>query len=71
MTFQEVEQAESAMQQQWHNLVMAEQRNEPIETLEKLYDHYILLAEEYNRCRDALEAQQRQRRGQPRHRKAA
>jgi uncharacterized protein YqgQ len=70
MTLQELEQAGRAMQQQWHDLVMAEQRGEPIETLEQLYDHYILLAEEYNRCRDALEAQ-RQRQRQPRPRKAA
>jgi hypothetical protein len=62
MTFRELEQAERSMQQQWHDLVMAEQRGEPLDTLEQMYDNYILLAEEYNRCREAYEAQQRQRR---------
>lgn len=49
MTMQELEQAEKSMQQQWHDLVMAEQQGEPLETLEQMYDTYILLAEEYNR----------------------
>jgi len=62
MTLQELEQAEGSMQQQWHDLVMAEQRGEPLDTLEQMYDSYILLAEEYNRCHDAYEEQERQQR---------
>ena len=59
MTLRELEQAERCMQQQWHDLVMAEQQGEPLDTLEQMYDSYILLAEEYNRCHDAYEGQQR------------
>lgn len=69
MTLRELERAENAMQQQWHDLVMAEQQGEVLDNLEQLYDNYILLAEEYNRCRDAYEAQRQQR--QQRQRKAA
>ena len=50
MTLQELECAEKNMQQQWHDLVMAEQRGEALDVLEQMYDTYILLAEEYNRC---------------------
>lgn len=52
MTFAELENAEQRMQQQWYDLVMAEQEGEPLEVLEQLYDSYILLVEEYNRCSD-------------------
>jgi hypothetical protein len=52
MTLVELENAEQRMQQQWYNLVMAEQEGEPLEVLEQLYDSYILLVEEYNRCSD-------------------
>ncbi|HEV2581852.1 MAG TPA: hypothetical protein VGT44_13445 [Ktedonobacteraceae bacterium] len=69
MTLRELERAENAMQQQWHDLVMAEQQGEALDRLEQLYDNYILLAEEYNRCRDAYEASRQQR--QQRQRKAA
>ncbi len=61
MTLRELEQAERSMQQQWHDLVMAEQQGEPLDTLEQMYDSYILLAEEYNRCHDAYEEQESQR----------
>lgn len=61
MTLRELEQAERSMQQQWNDLVAAEQQGEPLDTLEQMYDSYILLAEEYNRCHDAYEGQQRQR----------
>ena len=71
MTLRELEQAERSMQQQWHDLVMAEQQGEPLDTLEQMYDNYILLAEEYNRCHDAYEGQQRHQQGGPRgHKKA-
>jgi hypothetical protein len=46
------------MQQQWHDLVMAEQQNEPLEVLEQMYDTYILLAEEYNRSSEAYSQEQ-------------
>jgi hypothetical protein len=48
MTLAQVKQAERQMQQQWHDLVMAEQRGEPAETLEHMYNLYILRAEEWN-----------------------
>lgn len=59
MTSRELEQAERAMQQQWHDLVMAEQQGETLDTLEQMYDNYILLAEEYNRCHSTYEEQQK------------
>ena len=61
MTPRELEQVERSMQQQWQDLVMAEQQGESLETLEQMYDTYILLAEEYNRCHDVYEEQLRQR----------
>jgi hypothetical protein len=71
MTPRELEQAERSMQQQWLDLVMAEQQGEPLGTLEQMYDNYILLAEEYNRCQDAYEEQLRQLQTRPQgHKKA-
>jgi len=46
------------MQQQWHDLVMAEQQGKPLEVLEQMYDTYILLAEEFNRCSEAYRQEQ-------------
>lgn len=60
MTKVQVEIAEHRMQQQWHDLVMAEQAGQPLEVLEQMYDVYILLAEEYNAC---MEEYQRLRQG--------
>jgi len=51
MSLTELERAEKCMQQQWYNLVMAEQQGSSLEVLEQMYDTYILLAEEYNRCK--------------------
>ena len=50
MTLAELEHAEKCLQQQWHDLVIAEQQGNALEVLEQMYDTYILLAEEYNRC---------------------
>ena len=50
MTLAELERAEETMQQQWYELVMAERQGSSLEVLEQMYDTYILLAEEYNRC---------------------
>ena len=50
MTQTELEQAQKAMQQQWYDLIMAEQQGSSLDVLEHMYDTYILLAEEYNRC---------------------
>ena len=50
MTQTELEHAQKAMQEQWYDLVMAEQEGSSLDELEHLYDTYILLAEEYNRC---------------------
>jgi hypothetical protein len=54
MTLAELERAEKTMQQQWYDLVMAEQQGSSLEVLEQMYDTYILLAEEYNRCSKAF-----------------
>jgi hypothetical protein len=55
MTQIDLECAQRAMQQQWYDLVMAEQKGSSLDELEHLYDTYILLAEEYNRCYEASE----------------
>ena len=59
MTLAELENAEQRMQRQWYGLVMAEQEGEPLEVLEQLYDSYILLVEEYNRCSDEYQREAR------------
>lgn len=61
MTAIQVENAEQRMQQQWHDLVMAEQAGAPLEVLEQMYNLYILLAEEYNACSAAYQQQDRRR----------
>jgi hypothetical protein len=61
MTGAQVERAEQRMQQQWHDLVMAEQAGAPLEVLEQMYDLYILLAEEYNACSAAYQQQKERR----------
>ncbi|HYX48832.1 MAG TPA: hypothetical protein VE843_03770 [Ktedonobacteraceae bacterium] len=53
MTQTDLEHAQKAMQQQWYDLVMAEQQGSTLDVLEHMYDTYILLAEEYNRCCEA------------------
>jgi hypothetical protein len=53
MTQTDLEHAQKAMQQQWYELVMAEQQGSSLDVLEHMYDTYILLAEEYNRCCEA------------------
>ena len=63
MTMQELEQAEKNMQRQWHDLVLAEQEGAALETLERMYDTYILLAEEYNRCSEEYQREQQRARG--------
>ena len=55
MTLAEIERAEEDMQQQWYDLVMAEQQGSSLKVLEQMYDIYILLAEEYNRCCEAFQ----------------
>lgn len=60
MTMQELEQVKKSMQQQWYDLVIAEQQDEPLETLEQMYDRYILLAEEYNSSSEAYQREQEQ-----------
>jgi hypothetical protein len=70
MTLAELENAEQRMQRQWYDLVMAEQEGEPLEVLEQLYDSYILLVEEYNRCSDEyLQARQTWRSSTPKTKK--
>jgi len=62
MTLAQVEYAEQRMQQQWRDLVIAEQAGAPLEELEQMYDLYILLAEEYNACSAAYQQQRERRR---------
>ena len=62
MTLAELEYAEKRMQQQWHNLVMAEQEGASLPELEQMYDSYILYLEEYNRCSEAYQRESRTRR---------
>lgn len=62
MTPTEFEHAEQRMKQKWHDLVMAEQQGVSVQTLERLYNSYMLAVEEYNRGkaedqRRSLEAQ--------------
>lgn len=57
MTGAQLESAEQRMQQQWHDLVMAEQAGKPLEVLEQIYNRYILLAEEFNACLQAYQYQ--------------
>jgi hypothetical protein len=61
MTLTELEHAQKTMQQQWYDLVMAEQQGSSLEVLEQMYDSFILLAEEYNRCREAFQQENRAR----------
>jgi hypothetical protein len=49
MTQIDLERSQEAMQQQWYELIMAEQQGSSLDALEHMYDSYILLAEEYNR----------------------
>jgi len=61
MTVTELEHAEKCMQKQWHDLVMAEWQGNALEVLEQMYDAYILLAEEYNRCLEAYQQEHQSR----------
>ena len=69
MTLAELECAEKRMQQQWHDLVMAEQEGASLQMLEQMYDSYILFLEEYNRCSEAYQRESRNRRSSASHRK--
>jgi hypothetical protein len=62
MTLAELEYAEKRMQQQWHDLVMAEQEGASLEVLEQMYDSYILFLEEYNCCSEAYQRESQARR---------
>jgi len=50
MTPTELEYAEKRMQQKWYDLAMAEQKGATIQVLERMYNAYMLVVEEYNRC---------------------
>jgi hypothetical protein len=64
MAQSDLEHTQKAMQQQWYDLVTAEQQGSSLDVLEHMYDTYILLAEEYNRC---YEASQKDRQANLRH----
>jgi hypothetical protein len=59
MTQTDLEHAQKAMQQQWYDLITAEQQGSSLDELERMYDTYILLAEEYNRCYEASQQEQK------------
>lgn len=50
MTEAQITSVEQRMQQQWHDLVIAEKAGKPLEILEQMYDLYIRFVEEYNAC---------------------
>jgi len=52
MTSVELEYAEKRLQQKWHDLVIEEQKGAPLPVLERLFNDYMLAAEEYNSCVD-------------------
>ncbi|MGH2481157.1 MAG: hypothetical protein ACRDHW_15990 [Ktedonobacteraceae bacterium] len=58
----QLESAEQRMQQQWHDLVMAEQAGQPLEVLEQMYDRYILCVEDFNACQQGYQRQPQNRR---------
>lgn len=50
MTPSDLTSIEQRMQQKWHDLVIAEQQGVSVQTLEHMYNAYIVAVEEYNRC---------------------
>jgi hypothetical protein len=62
MTLAQLEHAQQRMQQKWYELAMAEQRGVAVAVLERMYNAYVLAMEEYNRCTDEY---QREQRGEP------
>lgn len=60
MSRAQLERAEERVEQKWYDFVMAEQRGDPTQALERLYNAYMLAVEEYNHCREASEQQQQQ-----------
>jgi|GEM_PF-906007 len=43
----ELERAEQRMRRRWFDLAMAEQRGQPMSTLERMYDAYLRALDEY------------------------
>ena len=54
MTSTELNYAEQRMQQKWHDLVAAEQQGASPQTLERMFNSYMLAVEDYNRRSTAL-----------------
>lgn len=54
MTSTELEYAERRMQQKWYDLVTAEQQGTAPQTLERMFNAYMLAVEDYNRRSAAL-----------------
>ncbi|GCE48191.1 hypothetical protein EI42_04189 [Thermosporothrix hazakensis] len=50
MTSEEVECAEKRMKQRWYDLVTAEQQGASLQTLDRMFNAYMLAVEEYNHC---------------------
>jgi hypothetical protein len=50
----ELERIERRMERKWYDLAMAEQRNQPVHVLERMYDAYLKALDDYVRCQRAL-----------------
>lgn len=50
----ELERIERRMERRWYDLAMAEQRNQPVHVLERMYDAYLKALDDYVRCQRAL-----------------
>jgi hypothetical protein len=57
----ELEYVEKRMRQKWYELVMAEQRGASLQSLERLYNAYMLAVEEYNHRLQAEEEHEQPR----------
>lgn len=62
MTLAQIEYAKQRMQQQWWNLVQAEQEGQSLDVLEQMYDTYILMAEAFNVYLEDYQRQKQNRR---------
>jgi len=62
MTSSELEYAEKRMQQKWYELARAEQQGVSMQTLERMFNAYMLAVEEYNRCSEQYLVEQRRTR---------
>jgi uncharacterized protein YqgQ len=55
MVHRDIEYAEKRMRQKWHDLVMEEQKGASMQVLERMFNAYMLSLEEYNRCVEVVQ----------------